>query len=66
MPAAAVILETPVTLDVLLELCTRSLGAHAPHHIFAVREMPQNAMGKTQRGRLAEIAARFLARGADG
>jgi len=56
VPAAAVVLRSPVSLKELSHFCTRHLGNRAPKLLFVVHSIPRSAIGKVLRRRLTEFA----------
>ena len=60
MPAVAVVLKQPVSMDELNRYCVEHLGIRAPKIFIVVDQMPRNAMGKVLRPRLTQIALERL------
>lgn len=56
IPAAAVVLRSPVSLKELGRYCAQHLGSRAPRLFFAVRSIPRSPIGKVLRRRLTELA----------
>lgn len=60
VPAVAVVLKQPVSMDELNRYCVEHLGIRAPKIFIVVDQMPRNAMGKVLRPRLTQIALERL------
>lgn len=56
VPAAAVVLRSPVPMKELGRYCTQHLGSRAPRLLFVVSSIPRSPIGKVLRRRLSELA----------
>ncbi len=57
IPAAAVVLKSPVNLQELVRHCNQHLGNRAPRLIFAINSIPRSPIGKVLRRDLTKLAA---------
>lgn len=62
VPVAAVSLKPGTTSDetTLLRYCRERLGAHSPHRVFILDEIPRNERGKVVRSSLADLVNQRL------
>jgi acyl-coenzyme A synthetase/AMP-(fatty) acid ligase len=58
IPAAAVVMASPLPAKDLSEFAKSWLGARAPLYLFAMNQLPRNTAGKVAKAELAEIARR--------
>jgi acyl-coenzyme A synthetase/AMP-(fatty) acid ligase len=63
VPSAAVVLRRAVPAAGVHRYCMEQLGARAPQHVLAMREMPRNPAGKVDKRALARLVAEQLERG---
>ena len=55
IPAAAVVVRSPVSVEELLSYCRSLLGRHSPSGLKIVHKLPRNATGKVQKTELARL-----------
>ena len=56
VPAVAVVLKLPLTMDELGQYCSEHLGLRAPRVFFPMDKLPRNPMGKVLRRELVQFA----------